>query len=68
MSAERYGRDLSKLAQEVLPHLAAAEGGRLRIRVEIEADAPDGFSPETVRVVSENAATLRFEESGFEQG
>lgn len=35
--------------------------------VEIEAIAPDGFDDAKARTVSENAATLKFEQSGFEE-
>lgn len=35
--------------------------------LEIEATAPDGFDEARVRTVSENATTLKFEQSGFEE-
>jgi hypothetical protein len=38
----------------------------LNVTVEIEATTPDGFDDAKVRTVSENAATLKFEQSGFE--
>jgi hypothetical protein len=38
----------------------------LNVTIEIEATAPEVF--DDVRTVSENAATLKFEQSGFEEG
>ncbi|MGC3994522.1 MAG: Swt1 family HEPN domain-containing protein [Propionicimonas sp.] len=66
LSADRYAVDFKKVVDEVLVHLAATPGVRLSLRVEIEADAPGGFDEGRVRTVSENAATLRFEQAGFE--
>ncbi len=39
----------------------------LNVTIEIEATTPDGFDDAKVRTVSENAATLKFEQSGFEE-
>jgi len=38
----------------------------LSVTVEIEATTPIGFDDAKARTVSENAATLHFEQSGFE--
>jgi predicted AAA+ superfamily ATPase len=62
---ERYGRELNRIAQEVLPHLVG-EGVHVEINVEITADKPAGFPPDKVRTVTENARTLKFESFGFE--
>ncbi len=40
----------------------------LRVTIDIEATAPEGFDDAKARTVSENAATLKFEQSGFEDG
>jgi hypothetical protein len=66
LNPERYGRDLTRVAQEVLQHLAAVNGAQLEVRVEISAVKADGFPPDTVRIVTENARTLKFEPFGFE--
>lgn len=39
----------------------------LNVTIEIEATAPEGFDDAKVRTVSENAATLKFEQRGFEE-
>jgi hypothetical protein len=50
----------------VLQHLAAVDGAQLEIRVEISAIKPDGFPDDKVRIVTENARTLKFDQFGFE--
>jgi hypothetical protein len=43
MDPDKYGRDLTRLQQEILAHLADPDAGDLTITVEIEATRPDGF-------------------------
>ena len=66
--ADRYASDFKKLADEILGPLGATPGVTLNVTIEIEATAPDGFDDAKVRTVFENAATLKFEQSGFEEG
>ena len=66
ISPERYARDLTRLSQEIIQHLAAPDGVDLEIRVEISARKPDGYPDDKVRNVTENARTLKFETYGFE--
>jgi hypothetical protein len=66
LDPERFGRDLNRLYQEVIQHLAAPDGVELEISVEIQASKKDGFPDTTARIVSENARTLKFDQSGFE--
>ena len=66
VDADKYGRDLTKLQQEILPHLADPEVGELTITVEVEATRPDGFSDDKIRILTENARVLKFERSEFE--
>ena len=37
------------------------------MRIEIEATDTEGFNESRVRTVSENARTLKFDQSGFEE-
>ncbi|NLT56869.1 MAG: AAA family ATPase, partial [Actinomycetales bacterium] len=67
LDPERYGRDLTRLSQEILQQLAATDGVQLDITVEVHARRAAGFPPDRVRVVLENASTLKFEQAGFEQ-
>jgi hypothetical protein len=66
INPERYARELTRLSQEIIQHLAAPEGVELEIRVEIAARKPDGYPDDKVRNVTENARTLKFETYGFE--
>jgi hypothetical protein len=67
LSAERAGRDASRIAEEVIAHLTALVGARVRVTLEIEADIPDGVPDHVVRVVTENSRTLKFTQAGFEE-
>ncbi|WP_328769404.1 Swt1 family HEPN domain-containing protein [Streptomyces sp. NBC_00286] len=66
VDAERSGRDFAKFVEEILPHLRSVPGAEVRIRLEIEAYSKDGYPDDKVRVVTENARTLKFEQYGFE--
>ena len=63
---ERYGRDLTRLSREILQPLAAVDGATLSVTVEIHSERPEGFPDDKIRVVLENARTLRFEQAAFE--
>ncbi len=66
LQADRYASDFKKLADEVLGPLGATPGVTLNVTIEVEATASEGFDDAKVRTVSENATTLKFEQSGFE--
>jgi hypothetical protein len=66
LDPQRYARDLTRLSQEILAPLASVEGADLEISVEIHASRPGGFPEDKVRVIQENARTLRFDQSAFE--
>lgn len=61
-------RDLDKILTEVVTHLQRSPGVKVRLTLEIEADAPEGFDAEDVGVVRDNARHLKFraESTGFE--
>lgn len=61
-----YARDFNKITNEIIQHLAAAEGVHLEVRVEITATTPNGFDENKIRTVSENATVLKFDQAGFE--
>lgn len=64
----RYAVDFQKIADEVIAHLAAAEGVTVNVTIEIEATTTEGFDDARIRTVKENATTLKFTEPfGFEQ-
>lgn len=68
LQPDRYASDFKKLADELLAPLAAGADVELKVTVEIEATNTEGFDESKVRTVSENATTLKFEQSGFEEG
>lgn len=63
----RAGRDASRIADEVIAHLAGQVGAAVTITLEIEARLPDGASEHVIRTVTENSRTLKFTSHGFEQ-
>jgi len=67
LGADRYASDFKKLADEILAPLSAAPGVTLKISVDIEAIAPDGFDDAKVRTVKENADVLKFDSAEFEE-
>jgi hypothetical protein len=66
LDPERYGRDLTRLSQEILQQLATVDGVQLEVTIEVHAHKEEGFPDEKVRVVLENARTLKFRQFGFE--
>jgi hypothetical protein len=66
LNPDFYARDFGRITTEVIQHLSAVDGVELEVRLEISAVARNGFDEAKVRTVSENAQTLKFEQSGFE--
>lgn len=67
LDSTRLGRAAGQIADEIVSHLAGLVGAKVTISLEISAETPEGFSEDVVRTVSENAKTLKFKNSGFEQ-
>jgi hypothetical protein len=67
LNEERYAADFSIIINEVLQPLTGTEGTQLEVRVEITATNQSGFDDAKRRIVNENAATLKFEQHGFER-
>ncbi len=63
----RVGRDASRIADEVIAHLAGQLGSDVTVTLEIEAKLPTGASDQTIRAVTENSRTLKFTSHGFER-
>ena len=63
----RVGRDASRIAEEVISHLAGLVGAKVKVTLEIEADIPNGAPDNVVRTVTENSRTLKFTNQGFEK-
>jgi len=67
LDANRVGRDASRIADEVIAHLAGLVGAKVRVTLEIEAEIPSGAPDNVVRTVTENGRTLKFNSQGFEK-
>jgi hypothetical protein len=63
----RVGRDAGRIAEEVIAHLAGQPGATVAVTLEIEARLPNGASDQTVRAVTENSRTLKFDAHEFEK-
>ncbi len=64
---DRAGRDMGRVAEEVLQHLTTLPGGKITVTVDIQAELPGGVSDDVRRAVDENCRTLRFKSQGFEE-
>lgn len=67
LSAQRLAGDAMKIAEEVLQHLTAIQGSDVQVTLEIQAEFSDDVPEKTVRDVTENCRTLKFESAGFEK-
>jgi hypothetical protein len=57
---------VSNIAQSILSELDRALGATITLTLDIDAEAPDGFSDDVEAVVRDNAASLRITDFGFE--
>ncbi|NLH98010.1 MAG: ATP-binding protein [Chthonomonadales bacterium] len=62
----RVGRDASRVADEVISHLAGQVGAEVSVTLEIEAVLAESASDHLVRTVTENSQALKFTSHGFE--
>jgi len=62
----RVGRDASRIADEVIAHLAGLAGVEVEVTLEISARVQGGIPEKVVRIVTENGRTLKFSSQGFE--
>ena len=66
LDSERVGRDAGQIASEVIAHLTGLVGAKVSVTLEITAEIPEGAPEHVVRIVTENARTLKFGPQGFE--
>jgi hypothetical protein len=66
LDPERYQKDFNGLSNEILQPLAALDGVELEVTVEVHARWGGGFPDDKIRVVSENARTLKLDQSAFD--
>ena len=63
----RLSRDAGQIAEAIVQHLAGLVGAKVEVRLEVQAEIPDGAPDDVVRTVTENARTLKFDSHGFER-
>ncbi len=63
----RIGRDAARIGEEVVQHLSGLVGADVEVTLEIQASISEGAPEKTVRDVTENCRTLKFETYGFEE-
>jgi len=66
LDTTRIGRDVQKLAEEVINHLLSVDGANVEISLEVNVKSAEGLSPQVVRTVSENCRTLKVQTFGFD--
>ncbi|AME28688.1 Swt1 family HEPN domain-containing protein [Burkholderia sp. PAMC 26561] len=67
LDTTRVGRDASRIAEEVISHLAGLVGATVTVTIDVAAEIPEGAPNQVVRTVTENIRTLKFTPgSGFE--
>jgi hypothetical protein len=67
VDAQRVNKDMGLIVEEVVQRLTSQVGCEVEITIEINARKADGFDESTIRTVSENSRTLKFERYGFEE-
>lgn len=67
LNSDKIAMDFKNIAEEVIANLREESGTELTVRIEIEATNQSGFGDSMIRTVSENASTLKFDQSGFEE-
>ena len=67
LDTTRINRDVQNYVEEIIRHLTSEDGTRVTISLEVEAESDNGFSPQIIRTVSENARTLGAKDVGFEE-
>jgi hypothetical protein len=67
LDPSRMGRNGAQIADEILSHLSGLVGSKATITLEIEVFVEDGIPEDVVRIVTENASTLKFRTQGFEK-
>lgn len=64
--SDRWTRTAADIAEAIVNQLAQAEDAKISVTIEVEATAEDGFGDDVQRTITENAATLKFNDSDFE--
>lgn len=68
LTPQRVGRGAGEIAGEIVQHLTLQPGAEVEVTLEIQARVPEGTPDNVVRIVTENARTLKFTAEGLEPG
>ncbi len=66
ISPERPARDIHQIVEAIVEQLTTLPGSQVTLRLEIEAEVPNGLERAKVRTLVENANTLGFVEKSLE--
>ncbi len=66
LSPDRPAKDFARVMEGIVEPLVELMGAQVKIRVEIEADVPDGINRDHARILLENARTLKLDNSELE--
>ena len=67
LNPQRLSSAAGQVGEEVLQHLAGLVDSDVEVTLEVIVKVKDGIPERVVRVVSENAATLKFDHFEFEE-
>ena len=63
----RISRDAGRIAEEIVQHLSTLPSATVRVRLEIDAEMPNGAPDKIVWTVSQNCGMLKFISQSFEE-
>jgi hypothetical protein len=63
---QRVNREIGVIVEEVIQRLTSLTGCEVQITLEIGASRPEGFDEASIRTISENSRTLKFDSFEFE--
>lgn len=66
LNPQRLSSAAGQVGEEILQHLAGLVDSDVEVTLEVTVKVKDGIPERVVRVVSENAATLKFDHFEFE--
>jgi len=67
LDAQRLTSQVDQIVDEILQHLTSLTGCEVRVSLEVHAWRREGFDEATLRTVTENSRTLKFDTFGFER-
>ena len=66
LDSVRINREVNRILEEVTSHLANS-GMKLKFRLEVSGESPDGVDQQTVRTVVENCMALKIRDFHFDE-